>query len=236
MVPPRCSHRVRSADMRSACTSAVLIRSRRAASAGCGVSIQWSLRWRPDPFGDQVQRIGIDHQLRICCDFRKSGRQHFTCPVIAPQSGADEHHICAGDCAGNVARVGKERNISSGRAPTTTCRCSGLLATVTRPAPTRSAASAARRTAPGMPAPPPMTTTLPNSPLWRLAWSWRQRAQQVRVGQPQQRGRTDPLSMRSQGLEHHLAGMVRTVADEQSLLERDEGDGRACAHCRRRLA
>ena len=55
--------------------------------------------------------------------------------------------------------------MSSGRVAVTATRLSGAPATVTSPAPTRNAASPASRSAPGMPAPPPMTSTRPWVPL-----------------------------------------------------------------------
>ena len=83
-----------------------------------------------------------------------------------PNPGPHTMASAPANCATNSAPTSAPRTISSGQPATTAVACSARVNTVTRPAPQRSAASPAKRTAPGMPTSPPTTTTCPCRPLW----------------------------------------------------------------------
>jgi hypothetical protein len=91
----RLVDRIFAALTRSACTSAVCTASRRAASAGCGVSSVSALRRahclaQPGILRNQVEGVGVEHAGQVARERR--GHQRL-CALAVADARADHQHI-----------------------------------------------------------------------------------------------------------------------------------------------
>ncbi len=160
---------------RCASTSGTVVRVRRANSAGCGVSTAGrpasSSASGSSVAGEIVERVGIEHDGAAPVReqaIHQRPRRAACGPRPGPTATASAQPPISRAASSGVA--GHAAVSAAGSARRTASSDGASAITFTSPAPARSAARAARITAPDMPSAPPTIATLRRVPLWASAW------------------------------------------------------------------
>ena len=162
-VTPPVANRV-AASGRLACTEAVLWPNSRPASPGCGVTTAPSGRALTP--GPSASTFRPSASTTSGLPASRHAASSSSAQVPRPSPGPTATALACASRSSMSAGLSAPRTISSGLRANTAGRLLPRVATCTKPAPARSAASPANSGAPPMSVSPPTTSRRPKSPLW----------------------------------------------------------------------